>query len=119
MAHYQLTLTQEQYDDYIQHLTHPANIQDVKKPNRKEYNPGGENNSHPTIKPVKMMEWLVKLLSNEGDTVLDCFNGSGTTGVACKKQGRDYIGIEMSAEYVELTKKRLLGARQEGVSDCD
>ena len=106
---YQVTLTQEQYDDWLKHLTYPPNIQDVKKPGKKEYNPPGETNSHPTIKPVKLMEWLVKLLSNEGDTVLDCFNGSGTTGVACRNQGRNYIGIEMEEEYIELTKKRLAG----------
>jgi site-specific DNA-methyltransferase (adenine-specific) len=58
-----------------------------------------------------MMEWLVKLLSNEGDVVLDCFNGSGTTGVACKKLGRNYIGIEMNPEFIEVTKRRL--------ADCD
>ena len=107
MQNYKLTLTQEQYDDYLKYLTYPPNIQDVKKPNKKEYNPPGESNSHPTIKPVAMMEWLVKLLTDEDDVVLDCFNGSGTTGVACKKMGRNYIGIEMNEAYIELTKKRL------------
>ncbi len=104
---YKVTMTQEQYNDWLEHLTFPPNIQDVKKPNKKEYNPPGESNSHPTIKPVALMEWLVKLMSNEGDTVLDCFNGSGTTGVACKKQGRNYVGIEMNKDYIALTKKRL------------
>ena len=104
---YQVTMTEEQYNDWLEHLTYPPNIQDVKKPNKKEYNPPGESNSHPTIKPVKLMEWLVKLTSNEGDVVLDCFNGSGTTGVACKNLNRKYIGIEMNPEYIEMTRKRL------------
>lgn len=100
---YQVTLTQEQYDDYLEHLTYPPNIQDVKKPNKKEF---GEENKHPTIKPVKLMEWLVKLLTDEGDTVLDCFMGSGTTGVAAQNLNRKFIGIEKSEEFVEVAKKR-------------
>lgn len=101
---YKVTMTQAQYDDWLEHLTFPPNIQDVKKPNKKEF---GEENKHPTIKPVKMMEWLVKLLTNEGDVVLDCFNGSGTTAVACKRLKRDYIGIEMNDHFLDVTKSRL------------
>lgn len=100
---YKITLTEEQYKDYLDHLTYPPNIQDVKKPNKKEF---GADNKHPTIKPVKLMEWLVKLMTNEGDTVLDCFNGSGTTGVACKNLNREYIGIEKNEEFIEVSKKR-------------
>jgi site-specific DNA-methyltransferase (adenine-specific) len=100
----QVQMTEEQYEDYLNYLTDAPNIQDVKKPKKGEF---GEYNTHPTIKPVKLMEWLVKLMTNPGDTVLDPFNGSGTTGVAAVGQGRNYIGIEMSAEYCEIAKKRI------------
>jgi site-specific DNA-methyltransferase (adenine-specific) len=62
---------------------------------------------HPTIKPVPLMEYMVKTYSNEGDTVLDNCMGSGTTGVACKRLGRNFIGIEKDAEYFEIAKKRI------------
>lgn len=100
---YQVTMTQEQYDDWLEHLCYPPNVCDVKKPNKKEF---GEENKHPTIKPIKLMEWLVKLLTDEGDVVLDCFMGSGTTGVAAQNLGRKFIGIEKSPEFVETAKRR-------------
>jgi len=62
---------------------------------------------HPTQKPVSMMEQLVKTYSNENDVVLDCFMGSGTTGVACLQTGRDFIGIELDDTYFELASDRL------------
>ena len=101
---YKVSMTQKQYDDYLEYLTTAPNIQDVKKPKKSEF---GDDNKHPTIKPVKLMEWLVKLLSNEGDVVLDCFAGSGTTGVACKNLNRKFVGIEKNEEYCELIKKRM------------
>lgn len=62
---------------------------------------------HPTIKPLNIIENLIINSSNENDTVLDCFMGSGTTGVACKKLNRNFIGIEISKEYFEIAKKRI------------
>jgi len=50
---------------------------------------------HPTQKPVRLMEEFVRLLTNEGDVILDPYMGSGSTGVACKNLGREFIGIEM------------------------
>ena len=64
-------------------------------------------NNHPTVKPIALMEYLVKLVSREGATVLDPFMGSGTTGVACKNLNRDFIGIELDPEYYEIAKKRI------------
>jgi len=66
-------------------------------------------NHHPTVKPVHLMAWLIRLVSKEGDTVLDPFTGSGTTGVACKKLGRNFIGMELSKEYCEIAEKRISG----------
>lgn len=63
---------------------------------------------HPTQKSLKMMEELVKIHSNVGDTVLDCFMGSGTTGVACANLQRKFIGIEMDEGYFNIAKERIL-----------
>lgn len=63
-------------------------------------------NHHPTVKPVHLMAWLIRLVSKEGDIVLDPFGGSGTTGVACNMLNRKFILMEQSEEYVEIIKSR-------------
>jgi len=65
------------------------------------------NNNHPTVKPLALMKYLVKLVSREGQTVLDPFMGSGTTGIACKELNREFIGIEKSEEYMKIAQKRI------------
>lgn len=67
----------------------------------------GEGNTHPTVKPAALMEWLVKLACPPGGTVLDPFAGSGTTGVACLQTGRKFVGIEIDPGYYEIAKGRL------------
>ena len=62
---------------------------------------------HPTQKPVALMEYLIRTYTNEGETVLDFTMGSGTTGVACVKTKRNFIGIELDEEYFEIAKKRI------------
>lgn len=62
---------------------------------------------HPTQKPLEILERIILASTNEGDTVLDPFNGSGTTGVAAKKLKRKYIGIELEKEYIDLSIRRL------------
>jgi DNA modification methylase len=62
---------------------------------------------HPTEKPVKLLEMLVKTYTNENDLVLDNTMGSGSTGVACKNTNRDFIGIEMNDEYYDIACKRI------------
>ena len=62
---------------------------------------------HPTIKPLELMEYLVRTYTNEGETVLDNCMGSGTTGVACKKTGRHFIGIEKDEKYFEIAVSRV------------
>lgn len=64
---------------------------------------------HPTMKDIKVIEYLVRLLSNKGDTILDCFMGSGTTGVACKHLDRNFIGIELDENYFKIAKERIEG----------
>ena len=62
---------------------------------------------HPTLKPLELIRWCVENHSEEGQTVLDPFLGSGTTAVACKQLNRNYIGIEISEKYCEIAKRRL------------
>ncbi len=62
---------------------------------------------HPTQKPVALLEYLIKTYTNEGETVLDFTMGSGTTGVACVKTNRNFIGIEKVPEYFETARQRL------------
>jgi site-specific DNA-methyltransferase (adenine-specific) len=66
--------------------------------------------AHPTQKPVALMEYLIKTYTQEGETVLDFTMGSGTTGVACAKLGRSFIGIEMDADYFAVASKRINGS---------
>lgn len=63
--------------------------------------------NHPTIKPLDIIEMIIKASSNEGDKVLDCFMGSGTTAVACKKLNRIFIGIEKKQKYIDIANDRL------------
>ena len=69
----------------------------------------GDYNNHPTVKPVSLMSYLVKIYAAEETVVLDPFCGSGTTGVACIKENRDFVGIDMTEEYVEISNKRCEG----------
>ncbi len=65
-------------------------------------------NFHCTTKPLKLMEYLCTLTKTPtGGIVLDPYMGSGTTGIACKNIGRDFIGVEMNNEYFEIAKKRI------------
>lgn len=64
-------------------------------------------NNHPTVKPVTLMSYLCKLITPPGGTVLDPFNGSGSTGMAAVENGFDYIGIELDPAYVEISIKRI------------
>jgi site-specific DNA-methyltransferase (adenine-specific) len=68
---------------------------------------GKIKNNHPTVKPIALMEYLVKLVSKENAVVLDPFAGSGSTLLACKNLNRNYIGIEREADYIEIINKRL------------
>ena len=70
---------------------------------------GKERTIHPTQKPLSLITDLVLKHSNEGDTVLDCFMGSGTTGVACKNTNREFIGMELDEKYFEIACDRIGG----------
>ncbi len=80
----------------------PTTVLEVKKPT-KTYN------THLTVKPVKLLEVLIRLFTAEGQPVLDPFVGSGSTLLAARNTGREGIGIEISKEYVDIAKQRLGG----------
>lgn len=73
----------------------------------------GKNRLHPTQKPIKLMEDLILIHSNEGETVLDPFMGSGTTGVAALNTNRGFIGYELDEKYYQLAKERIEGIRKQ------
>lgn len=72
-----------------------------------EFVVGGDMPNHPSPKPIDYMRKLVARLTKPGDTVLDCFAGSGSTGVACILTGRKFIGIEIDARYHALALRRM------------
>ena len=97
----------------------PENIQrtyplmQTPKPSKKEKTIGTEKNIHPTVKPIKLMSYLITLFTREGDYVLDPFMGSGTTGLACKLLNREFIGIDFTEEYCKIAEERLQVSRGE------
>jgi DNA modification methylase len=72
-----------------------------------EHNPISQSNHHPTVKPTALMEYLIKLVTPKGGTVLDCFLGSGSTGKAAVRNGFDFIGIERDEEYIKIAEARI------------
>ena len=67
----------------------------------------GEYNNHPTPKPISLMAYLVKIYCPPGGKVLDPFCGSGGTGLGCLKEGRDFYGIDLEENYIDITEKRM------------
>jgi len=90
-------ITTEEYND-----SYDKNFL-VSKPNKTEK---GEDNTHITVKPLALMEHLIKLFSKEKSLVVDPFLGSGTTALACKNTNRKCIGIELNKEYYDICLKR-------------
>ncbi len=68
-------------------------------------------NFHPTVKPVDLMRWLVRLVTPPGGVVLEPFMGSGTTGVACAFERFGFVGFEREAEYFAIAEARIERAR--------
>jgi site-specific DNA-methyltransferase (adenine-specific) len=64
-------------------------------------------NFHPTVKPIKLMQYLVKIITPPNGIVLDPFCGSGTTGVACKLEGYEFVGMEQDLEYTKIAQSRI------------
>jgi site-specific DNA-methyltransferase (adenine-specific) len=87
----------------------------IAKASKKDRNEGLENlpNAHPTVKPTTLMSYLINLVTPEGGTVLDPFTGSGSTGKAAVLNGFDFIGIEMTEEYLPIIEGRLKHAEKQ------
>lgn len=68
---------------------------------------GGGRNNHPTVKPLALMRWLVRLVTPVGGRVLEPFGGSGTTGMACAAEGFDFTIIEREADYIPIIEARI------------
>jgi len=101
---------------YKSNSEHTKNFFSIRKEPEEKRNPttiryfpnvSRHKSEHPTQKPVALFEYLIKTYTNEGDLVLDNCAGSGTTGVACKKTGRNYILIEKEEKYCEIAQERL------------
>jgi site-specific DNA-methyltransferase (adenine-specific) len=83
------------------------------KAGKRERNAGlDDSNHHPTVKPVALMRYLIRLVTPPGGTVLDPFLGSGTTAVAAILEGFDWIGCELTAEYLPIIEARCQWARE-------
>lgn len=67
----------------------------------------GEGNTHPTVKPISLMQYLVRLVTPPNGIILDPFIGSGTTCLACIKENFNYIGFELDSTYCEIANKRI------------
>ena len=70
-------------------------------------------NTHPTVKSLAPMRWLCRLITPPGGVVLDCFLGSGTTGMAAVLEGFRFIGVEQDAEYIEIARRRIAWAQEQ------
>ena len=90
-------ITTEEYNE-----TYDKNFL-IPKANKKEK---GEHNSHITVKPIQLIEHLIKIFSKKNSLVVDPFLGSGTTAIACKNTDRNCIGIEINPEYYEISRTR-------------
>lgn len=90
-------------------------MQDIRKGETKKYPTSILNfkkshpsiSNHPTEKPVELLEYLIKMYSNENDLILDSCIGSGSTAIACINTNRNYIGFEIDEEYYKIAKTRI------------
>lgn len=91
------------------------------KPSKKEKNWGCEDtgNTHPTIKPLNLIRYWLNLIAPPGSTVIDCFCGSGTTGMACALNNLKFIGIEKEKTYYQIAQKRIMAAYKERQSNAN
>ena len=72
-----------------------------------------KDRDHPVQKPAELMQELIEVVTRENSTIVDCFMGSGTTGVACVQTGRNFIGIEIDEGYFKIAEKRIKDAEMQ------
>lgn len=88
--------------DYNPNLVYPISVLEYNRDSKK-----GKKALHPTQKPLKLIETLIKTYTNEEEMVLDNVMGSGTTGLVCKNLNRNFIGIELDEKYFNIAKERI------------
>ena len=93
------------YDKPEKQYSHDGRKKKIENPYQR--NESVSKNTHPTVKPIELMKYLCRLVTPKGGTVLDPFMGSGSTGMACKYEGFEFIGIEQEKEYFEIAEKRI------------
>lgn len=93
---------------YESHRPNYENTKGIETPFAGAGRTGNENrNNHPTVKPIKLMQYLVRMITPPNGIVLDPFAGSGTTGIACKIDDFQFVGLELSVEYTEIANARI------------
>ena len=104
-----------EYDDLLKEYNKSRYIHNVDKEHNNVWKSTKKNNGkqHSCKKPSDILERIIKVSSNYGDTVVDLFMGSGSTGVACVNTNRNFIGIELDEGYFNIAKKRI----EEAVND--
>jgi DNA modification methylase len=91
----------------------------VSKANKRDRNEGDVTNTHPTVKPTDLMRYLIKLVTPAGGIVLDPFTGSGSTGKAALLDGYQFIGIELTADYLPIIEGRLQWAEKTRIEQAE
>lgn len=84
-------------------LKHNSTMRDIENTDWKEVN----ENNHPTLKPVKLMQYLVRMVTPPGGICVDPFAGSGTTGIACKLEGFEFVGIDQEEDFCKIAEARI------------
>lgn len=100
---------------YFKQFPNPNFLYHPKASSKERTHNGRIDNTHKTVKPVEVMEWLVKLVTKEDHVVLDPFMGSGSTGLACWNLNRKFIGIEKEKEFYDIAEKRI----QDNIENAD
>ena len=106
---YKINLIQKERNK-LENLRYPSSIQKFNIPSNNQFK---KKRSHPTQKPILLMEYLIKTYTNVNETVLDFTMGSGSTGVACKNTKRNFIGIEQDENYFKIAEKRIKETKQQ------
>jgi len=101
---------------YESHKPNYENTKGIETPYAGAGRTGNENrNNHPTVKPIKLMQYLVRMITPPNGIVLDPFAGSGTTGIACKIDGFEFVGLELSEDYTKIANARIESFQEENV----
>ena len=86
-------------------VSHDGRYKHIENPYQRHDNI--QSNNHPTVKPLALMQYLCKLVTPPNKIILDPFMGSGTTGMAAKKEGFEFIGIELDEDYFKIAENRI------------